>query len=83
MGTIDDIPEIRGLDARRHLIRIPDQVDVPLTPRIGQLIDTAERIDGLPFVRLKHVVRYKRLARRPKDLEHLRLLDAAIDGRQA
>jgi hypothetical protein len=42
-----------------------------------ELIDTAERIDGLPFVRLEHVVRYKRLARRPKDLEHLRLLEAA------
>jgi hypothetical protein len=35
------------------------------------LIDTAEIIDGLPFVRLEHVVAYKRLARRPKDLEHL------------
>lgn len=48
-----------------------------------ELIDTAERIDGLPFVRLEHVVRYKRLARRPKDLEHLHLLDAAIGGGHA
>jgi len=41
---------------------------------IGHLIDTAELIDGLPFVRLEHVVAYKRIADRPKDREHLRLL---------
>jgi len=42
MATINDIPEICGLDARRHLVRIPDQLDVPLTPRVQQLIDAAE-----------------------------------------
>jgi len=42
---------------------------------IDRLIDTAEVIDGLPFVRLEHVVAYKRLANRPKDREHLRLLE--------
>ena len=41
---------------------------------IGHLIDTAEVIDGLPFAALEHVVAYKRLADRPKDREHLRLL---------
>ena len=41
---------------------------------IDQLIDTAETIDGLPFVRLEHVVRYKEAAARPKDLAHLRAL---------
>ena len=44
---------------------------------INELIDTAEIIDGLPFARLEHVARYKRIAGRPKDLEHLRLMDAA------
>ncbi|MBN2112649.1 MAG: hypothetical protein JW785_00820 [Acidimicrobiia bacterium] len=39
------------------------------------LINTAEEIDGLPFVRLEHVAAYKRLAGRPKDREHLRRLD--------
>lgn len=38
------------------------------------LIDTAELIDGLPFVRLEHVVAYKRIAGRRKDREHLRAL---------
>jgi hypothetical protein len=42
---------------------------------IGHLIDTAEVIDGLPFVGLEHVVTYKRIADRPKDREHLRLLE--------
>ncbi len=49
MSSIADIPEIQGLDARRGLIRIPDQVDVPLTPRVRQIIDTAE------FRRLAHI----------------------------
>ncbi len=38
---------------------------------IDHLIDTAEVIDGIPFVRLEHVVAFKELARRPKDLDHL------------
>ncbi len=38
---------------------------------IDELIDTAEEIDDLPFVRLRYVVEYKKIARRPKDLEHL------------
>ena len=41
---------------------------------IDALLDTAEMIDVLPFVRLEHVVAYKRIAGRSKDLEHLRLL---------
>ena len=49
MHRISDIPELDGLDARRHLVRIPDQLDVPLTPRVQQIIDAAE------FRRLAHV----------------------------
>ena len=41
---------------------------------IDRLIETAELIDGVPFVRLEHVVRYKEAAARPKDLIHLRAL---------
>ena len=43
-----------------------------------ELIDTAETIDGLPFARLEHVVAYKRLAGRPKDLEHLSALELEL-----
>ena len=42
MDTIHDLPEISNLDARRQLIRIPDQLDVPLTKRVQRIIDTAE-----------------------------------------
>lgn len=41
---------------------------------IDELIDTAEHIDGLPFVRLEHVEAYKRLAGRDKDAQHLAAL---------
>lgn len=43
-----------------------------------ELIDSAEILEGLPFVQLKHVVRYKEIAARPKDLAHLRLLETAL-----
>jgi HD superfamily phosphohydrolase len=57
MNSLSEIPEIRGLDERQQLIRIPDQVDVPLTPRVRQVIDTAEfrrlaRISQLGLVSL-------------------------------
>jgi len=47
---------------------------------IDELIDTAEVIDDLPFVRLGHVVRYKEIAARPKDVAHLALLTAHQRG---
>ncbi|MCY2992984.1 MAG: HD domain-containing protein, partial [Planctomycetota bacterium] len=49
MDRISDIPEISGLDSRLQLVRIPDQVDVPLTRRVRRLIDSAE------FRRLAHI----------------------------
>jgi len=42
---------------------------------VGGLIDTAEVIDGIPFVRLEHVIAYKQVSGRAKDREHLRLLE--------
>jgi uncharacterized protein len=42
MTAILDIPEVVALDTRRALVRIPPEVDVPLTPRVRQLIDTAD-----------------------------------------
>lgn len=44
---------------------------------LDELIDTAEVIDGLPFVQMEHVSTYKRAAGRPKDLEHLAILEQA------
>lgn len=42
MTGIRDLPEIVGLDTRRHLVRIPPETDVPLTPRVQQIIDSGE-----------------------------------------
>ena len=42
MTTILDIPEVIAVDSRRGVVRIPPEVDVPLTPRVRQLIDTAD-----------------------------------------
>jgi HD superfamily phosphohydrolase len=41
MPPYDSLPEIAGLDAAFGLIRIPPEQDVPLTPRVRRLIDTA------------------------------------------
>ena len=41
-----------------------------------ELIDGAEEIDGLPFVRLEHVKNYKEISKRPKDLRHIEALKA-------
>jgi len=49
MTSLSHIPEVRGLSDRRHLVRIPQEVDVPLTPRVRQIIDTAD------FRRLTHI----------------------------
>lgn len=37
-----DIPELVRLEAGQGLIRIPDEQDVPFTPRVRALVDTAE-----------------------------------------
>jgi hypothetical protein len=42
---------------------------------IDDAIDTADQIEGIPWVRLDLVAEYKRVARRAKDIEHLRLLE--------
>jgi HD superfamily phosphohydrolase len=57
MSPLDAIPEIAALDSPRQLVRIPPEVDVPLTPRVRALIDTAEfrrlaRISQLGLVSL-------------------------------
>ncbi len=54
---MQSLPEIRALDTRRQLVRIPHETDVPLTDRVRQLIDTPEfrrlaRISQLGLVSL-------------------------------
>src|SRR4051812_28308543 len=52
-----DLPEIRACEDRRRLIRIPHEIDVPLTERALTLVDTPEfrrlaRISQLGLVAL-------------------------------
>ena len=51
------IPEIVGLDARSSIIRIPPELDAPLTPRVRRIVDSRAfqrlaRIPQLGFVQL-------------------------------
>ncbi len=48
-SALRDIPEIAALDGRGGLVRIPPELDVPLTPRVRALVDTAD------FRRLAHI----------------------------
>lgn len=41
MTELARIPEVAALDSTRELVRIPQELDVPLTPRVKRLIDTA------------------------------------------
>ena len=49
MQSILEIPEIRGLEGHSKLIRIPNQIDVPVTDRILRLLDVAvfQRLKGI------------------------------------
>src|SRR5688572_22673373 len=54
---LSDLPELRALDRRQSLVRIPHELDVPLTSRVRQLIDAPEmrrlaRISQLGLVEL-------------------------------
>ena len=42
MEQLLSIPEIRALDGPANLIRVPDQIDVPVTKRVMALIDTPQ-----------------------------------------
>ena len=49
MHPLLEIPEVQALDHRGQLVRIPPELDVPLTPRVRALVDTPA------FQRLAHV----------------------------
>ena len=57
MSPIYQIPEIQALNGVRNVIRLPDEIDIPLTPRVRKLVDTPEfrrlsRISQLGLVSL-------------------------------
>jgi HD superfamily phosphohydrolase len=57
MSSLLSLAELKALDSRKQLVRIPHELDVPLTDRVRQLIDTPEmrrlaRISQLGLVSL-------------------------------
>lgn len=57
MSLIPQIPEIQALYSAKSVVRIPNEIDVPVTPRVLKLIDTPEfrrlhRISQLGLVSL-------------------------------
>ena len=99
MSQLREIPEVTGLDARRGLVRIPPELDVPLTPRVRRLIDTADfrrlaRVSQLGLVslvypaaihtRFEHALGVYRLALLYlKQLDYDERFTAAISPRDA
>ena len=47
---------------------------------LTDLIDTADIMLDLPFVRLEHVIEYKRVADRPKDRIHIDLIEQYLEA---
>lgn len=76
--TLGELVYLEDYDV--HIISIDDgRITIGTSWGIGdfdvnELIDSAELIRDLPFVRLQYVVDYKRIANRPKDVAHLELL---------
>lgn len=57
MSALRDIPEVAGLDGGASLVRIPPELDVPVTDRVRRILDAAEyrrlaRISQLGLVAL-------------------------------
>ena len=83
---VQEIGEISSFDDANECVNLLDgRITFGVTWKYGEfdldeLIDTAEIIDDLPFVTLKHVTAYKEAADRPKDREHLALLRRSSGG---
>lgn len=40
-NSVDQVPEVASLHARGRIVRVPPELDVPFTPRVARLVDTA------------------------------------------
>ena len=73
------VPET--LEDGNTIVRIGEGLTVghtwPFGPgTIDKMIETAEIIEGLPCVRLEHIVAYMKMFDRPKDRERLSIIEA-------
>ena len=74
-GRLDHL-EVYGVD----VVTVGEHITIGTSWGIGDfdvdsLIDEAELIEGIPCVLLEHVIAYKRIANRPKDRMHLKVID--------
>ena len=80
------VGEISTFDDDNECVSLFDgQITFGVTWKYGsfdldELIDTAELIDELPFVRMEHVIAYKEAADRPKDRQHIAVLRRWSNG---
>ena len=58
MSALRSIPEVVAFDSAAATLRIPEELDIPLTPRVRQLIDTPEfaRLRGISQLGLVSLV---------------------------
>lgn len=74
LGRISRLPD------GNRIIEIEPGVTIGQTWQYGnfgidEMIDTAEMVEGIPCVRLEHIIAYKRLFDRPKDRTHLEIIE--------
>ena len=88
-ATIPEIAELQALDSRRSLIRIPQEIDVPITPRVRQIIDAPDfrrlsRISQLGLVSLVYPAAHHTRFEHSIGTLHLtqRIIDVGIDQSQ-
>ncbi len=77
-GTLQP-DDVESVDVDGGAITIGTSWKYGDTP-VSDLIDDAEDIDGMPCVRLEHIIAYKRIADRPKDRGHLAVIEEHLAG---
>lgn len=68
------------------VVHIGDDIEIfntwaPGTWNIQILIDQAEIINGLPFVKLESVLTWKKIRNKPKDQKHIELIEIYLSQR--
>jgi len=81
LGKLEKLPlgsrAVRLFNGRVEIVNtwVPGKWDV------DELIDTAEIIEGIRFVKLENVLKWKRKMGRPKDLKHIKMIEKYIAGK--
>ena len=80
--------EITQADMGDHVVELFDgQIEIfdnwkPGDWDCNELIDTAEMIDGFPWVRLEHVIEWKKRMGRVKDIKDMKLIEEYLKSQK-